>query len=402
MTMDEIKNIRIDDYDYALTEEKIARFPIEERDHSKILIYRSGHLQEDRFYRLDEYLQNQLLVYNDTKVIQARMEFKKDTGGRIEIFCLEPQEPSDYESAFRSTKPVAWKCLVGNLKKWKNGDLKKTIQINHDTVHLHAFIERNEGTHQLIRFSWNNADVTFAKLLEHAGKTPIPPYLKRESERIDKERYQTVYSRVKGSVAAPTAGLHFTDRIFEKLKNKNIRTEKITLHVGAGTFQPVKEKYAYRHPMHTEWMSISKKSLESFLNSEEIIAVGTTTLRAMESIYWIGHKLMNGKHDYTLSQLEPYQMEETFDKKEILQAIIQHMNHINLTHIQAKTRLMIVPGYHFKMVDGLITNFHQPKSTLLLLVAAFIGEDWKKVYEYALEHDFRLLSYGDSSLLIPY
>jgi S-adenosylmethionine:tRNA ribosyltransferase-isomerase len=334
-------------------------------------------------------------------VIQARLHFFKETGAKIEIFCLEPIEPSDYVLAFQQTESITWKCIVGNLKKWKEKDLKKIITIDNSEITLTAKKKGSEGNSQIIEFSWNNSKITFSEILENIGATPIPPYFNRESESIDKDRYQTVYSKLKGSVAAPTAGLHFTQDVLEKLQSKGVTLEEVTLHVGAGTFTPVKTETIDEHNMHTEHFVVTKKTIQNLLNSEQIIAVGTTSVRTIESLHWLGVKLkLHNKLDSHISQWEAYQLPD-YSKKESLEALVNHMNENNLNALHASTQIMIFPGYQFKLVDILVTNFHQPKSTLLLLIAAFIGEDWKKVYEFALENDFRFLSYGDSSILIP-
>lgn len=396
------QNIKIEDYTYDLPDHRIAKYPINKRDESKLLVYNKGSVAKDEFKHIDQYIDsNTTCVFNNTKVIQARLHFFKETGAKIEIFCLEPIEPSDYVLAFQQTEAITWKCIVGNLKKWKEQDLEKIITIDNSEITLTAKKKGSEGNSQIIEFSWNNSGVTFSEILENIGATPIPPYLNRESESIDKDRYQTVYSKLKGSVAAPTAGLHFTKKVLEKLQSQNITLEEVTLHVGAGTFTPVKSETIDEHQMHTEHFVVTKKTIQNLLNSEQIIAVGTTSVRTIESLHWLGVKLkLHNKLDSHISQWEAYQLPE-YSKKESLEALENHMNENNLNALHASTQIMIFPGYKFKLVDILVTNFHQPKSTLLLLIAAFIGEDWKKVYDFALENDFRFLSYGDSSILIP-
>jgi len=397
------QNIRIELYDYQLPDEQIAKYPLEQRDKSKLLIYNKGNIGSNTFSEIDNYIpEKSTLVFNNTKVIQARLKFYKETGAQIEIFCLEPIEPSDYTLAFEQTEKVTWKCIVGNLKKWKTEDLKSRIRINDSEIEIVATKKGAVGNTQIIEFKWNNNLVSFSEILENIGVTPIPPYLNRESENIDKERYQTVYSKLKGSVAAPTAGLHFTNPILEKLKGKNVKLVEVTLHVGAGTFTPVKSNTLDEHEMHTEHFVVKKETIQQLLDAERIVAVGTTSVRTIESLYWIGVKLISqNKLDTHIKQWEPYELKAGIYKKEALQALLNYMNQNDIKQLEASTQIMIVPGYTFKMVDILITNFHQPKSTLLLLIAAFIGENWKNVYRYALENEFRFLSYGDSSVLIP-
>ena len=396
------QNIRIEDYTYELPDSRIAKYPLEQRDQSQLLVYQKGNINKDIFTNIDSYIEpGTTCVFNNTKVIQARLQFYKETGARIEIFCLEPIEPSDYVLAFQQTEKIIWKCIVGNLKKWKDQDLKKIIRINSTEIELITSKKKSEGNTQIIEFSWNNPNYTFSEILENIGITPIPPYLNRESENIDKDRYQTVYSKLKGSVAAPTAGLHFTDHVLYKFRSKNINIEEVTLHVGAGTFTPVKSETIDEHEMHTEHFVVTKATIENLLNSKKIVAIGTTSVRTIESLHWLGVKLkQNNKPESHISQWEAYELPE-IDKKESLSAILDYMTQYNLEEFHASTQIMIFPGYTFKMVDIMITNFHQPKSTLLLLIAAFIGNDWKKVYDFALNNNFRFLSYGDSSILIP-
>ncbi len=397
------RNIRIEDYSYQLPDERIAKYPLTERDQSQLLVYKNGEVSKNLFSYVDDYIEsNSTLVFNNTKVIQARLKFAKSTGAQIEIFCLEPIEPSDYVLAFQQTERITWKCIVGNLKKWKTGDLIQKINIQGSEIELKAAKKESAGNSQLIEFTWNGSGITFSEILESIGNTPIPPYLNRDSESIDKDRYQTIYSKQKGSVAAPTAGLHFTQRVLDKLKSKHVCIEEVTLHVGAGTFKPVKSETIDEHEMHTEHFVVTKDNLENLIRSKNIITVGTTSVRTIESLYWLGVKLIeNGTLDAHISQWEAYELPNSISKNEALQALVDYLHKRNLHHLHASTQIMIFPGYSFKLVNKLITNFHQPKSTLLLLIAAFIGKDWKKVYDFALNNDFRFLSYGDSSILMP-
>lgn len=395
----------IDEFDYPLTDERIAKYPLPRRDTSKLLLYKDHVIGEDVFYNIDKHLPaGSLLVYNNTKVIQARLVFHKATGARIEIFCLEPLSPHDHALALGSTAGCTWKCLVGNLKKWKNNEISREIDVNGKPCRLVAErISTNGNTHE-IRFSWEHADVSFAEILDAAGELPIPPYLNRPTEEQDKVTYQTVYSRIKGSVAAPTAGLHFTENVLEKLRKQHVFTEEITLHVGAGTFQPVKTSDANEHTMHTEIIAVPRKAIEHICrNLGHIVAVGTTSVRTLESLYYIGADIQSCSPDMTpfVGQFRPYDCQDGLSVRQALQNILDYLTATGQDTLHAETQIMIKPGYRFRLVDAMITNFHQPKSTLLLLVSAFVGEDWKKIYDYALAHDFRFLSYGDSSLLFP-
>ncbi len=406
--MDKTQQIRIEVYDYPLPDEKIAKFPLEKRDESKLLIYRSGEISETRFKQISDYLpENALMIFNNTRVIQARLIFRKETGARIEIFCLEPKEPSDYVLAFQERKCCSWLCMVGNAKKWKNGKLE--LISTHDmenVIPISVTAEKIEsyGETALIRFEWNNDKLCFADILEQYGELPIPPYLNRKTEEKDKVTYQTIYSKINGSVAAPTAGLHFTPAVFDSLKEKNIIREEVTLHVGAGTFKPVKSETIENHEMHTELISANKKTIELLLQyTGKVYAVGTTSVRTLESLYYIGVILEKNPDPelFEISQWMPYQEENNnISTRKALENIIQYLNKKQLQTVTAHTRIMIAPGYTFKIMDGIITNFHQPKSTLLLLISAFTGENWKKIYDYALRNDFRFLSYGDSCLLV--
>ncbi len=396
--------INIEDYNYNLTEQRIAKFPLPKRDESKLLVYKKGKIHESVFNAIDELLpEDSLLVFNETKVIQARLKFFKETGAKIEIFCLEPFEPtSEIQLAFQQKSPVAWKCFIGNAKKWKKGSLKIELEIEGKKVIFSAKRSGMEGEAHLVEFSWD-ADCTFSQILESVGLVPLPPYLNREAEKEDKTRYQTIYARHDGSVAAPTAGLHFTDRVFQKLSAKNIKTDRVILHVGAGTFKPVSSEKISEHEMHTEKIIIKKSTLENLLNyqNRKIIVVGTTTVRTLESLYWFGAKLwVDGNQEFKINQWDPYQEKYQLSQpvEEVLKLVLSFMQKNSLDEVRGETQLMIAPGYEFKIVDTLITNFHQPKSTLLLLVSAFIGDDWKKVYDFAMQNNFRFLSYGDSCL----
>ncbi|MEE4198324.1 MAG: S-adenosylmethionine:tRNA ribosyltransferase-isomerase [Bacteroidales bacterium] len=397
------ENIKIDQYNYTLPDSRIAKYPMEQRDLSKLLIYERGKIKHTTFLNLDHYIQpGETMVFNNTRVIQARLIFYKETGARIEIFCLEPVNPSDYVLAFQQTQKVSWKCIVGNAKKWKQDTLIQNLSVSDKPVELIARKKISQGNAREIEFSWDNPEVTFSEIIDSAGKTPIPPYLNRDSEKIDRERYQTVYSKQKGSVAAPTAGLHFTQRVLNQLHSKNVHLDEITLHVGAGTFTPVKAETIDHHEMHTEHFLVNRSTLLNLLNAQHITVVGTTSVRTLETIYWLGVKLaMTGKPELKMNQWEVYDLPHNFTKQEALEALLNFMDKQHLETIHASTQIMIAPGYSFKMTDGLITNFHQPQSTLLLLIAAFIGDDWKRVYHYALQNDFRFLSYGDSSILMP-
>lgn len=400
--MNSTQDIRIEDYAYELPDERIARYPLSPRDSSKLLIYRNKCISESVFSRLEDFLpENALLVFNNTKVIQARMIFRKETGALIEVFCLEPKNPADYAQSFSQTQFCTWLCLIGNAKRWKNGKLKCEIENGECTVEK---LESYGETH-LIRFEWNNPRYTFADILEKYGELPIPPYLNRKTEEKDKETYQTVYSKIKGSVAAPTAGLHFTSNVFDSLRKKNIRIEELTLHVGAGTFKPVKSDTLEGHEMHTEYISVKRSVIESLINNQgRIFAVGTTSVRTLESLYYIGVKLKHNPQipfeDLSINQWFPYsENSNLISSKKALQNILDYMDKQKIDVLTTHTQILIAPGYEFKLVNAIITNFHQPQSTLLLLISAFVEGDWKSIYDYALENEFRFLSYGDSSLL---
>ena len=382
----------IADYNYPLPDERIAKYPLSERDHSKLLVYRDGQVSEDHFYNVGDYiLPNALLVYNNTRVIQARLEFFKSTGARVEVSCLEPLVPHDYQLSLSSTNGCTWKCMVGNAKKWH----AEPVEMQVGSYTLRAYKGEATGNTYAVRFEWSGENVSFAEILDAAGELPIPPYLNRKTEESDKTTYQTVYSRIKGSVAAPTAGLHFTDKVLDDLHARGIETEEVTLHVGAGTFLPVKTADANEHTMHTEIIAVPRKAIAHILSKlGHIVAVGTTSMRTLESLYFMG--CSQSAH---VSQFEPYEKDYPMSTREALQSLLDWMDATGQQTLHAETQIMIKPGYQFHVVDQLITNFHQPQSTLLLLVSAFVGGDWHTIYDYALSHDFRFLSYGDSSIL---
>ena len=405
-----MEEILIEEYNYPLPDERIAKYPLAARDQSKLLVYRNGEVSEDRFEQVGDYLpEGALLIYNDTRVIQARLEFHKlyedgTQGARIEIFCLEPLEPHDYQLSLGATDGCTWKCMIGNAKKWKSGVLALPVILpTGERITLYAERGEQAGNTFAVKFYWDSV-ISFAEILENVGELPIPPYLNRKTEESDKTTYQTVYSRIKGSVAAPTAGLHFTDHVLNGLHERGVKTAEVTLHVGAGTFQPVKVADANQHTMHTEIIAVPRETITALIdNVGKIVAVGTTSMRTLESLYFIGSRLFNVVQDgsslFKVAQFEPYEQEYTLSTQEALQAIVNYLDSTGQSVLHAETQIMIKPGYHFRVVDQLITNFHQPKSTLLLLVSAFVGGDWHTIYDYALNHDFRFLSYGDSSIL---
>ena len=410
------QEIQISDYNYELPDERIAKFPKEQRDHSKLLLYRQGEVGEDVFYNLPKYLpKGALMVMNNTRVIQARLHFRKtnekgeNAGALIEIFLLEPAQPADYEQMFQTTERCSWLCLVGNLKKWKEGALTRILKIKDETLTVSALRRGEHGTSQWIDFEWDNASISFAEILDAMGELPIPPYLNRETQESDLTTYQTVYSKIKGSVAAPTAGLHFTDAVLRALDAHGIEREELTLHVGAGTFRPVKSSTIGEHEMHTEYIAVRRHTIERLIAHEGCaIAVGTTSVRTLESLYYMGLKVLNNpdikEEELHVSQWEPYDVrckKEDIRSVDALQALHDWMIRHELTVLHSSTQIIIAPGYNYHIVKMLITNFHQPQSTLLLLVSAFVKGDWHKIYDYALSHGFRFLSYGDSSLLIP-
>ena len=427
----DIKEIHISEYNYELADERIAKFPKAERDHSKLLIYNHGEVGEDVFYNLPKYLpKGALMVMNNTKVIQARLHFRKSTGALIEIFLLEPALPADYEQMFQTTGHCEWLCLVGNLKKWKEGALSNGFEASDERLEIKATRMGEQGTSQRIAFDWTG-NMSFAEVIDYLGELPIPPYLNRETQESDKTTYQTVYSKIKGSVAAPTAGLHFTDKVLADLEAHGIEREELTLHVGAGTFKPVKSETIGQHEMHTETVAVKRQTIEKLLaHDAQAIAVGTTSVRTLESLYYMGLKVMRNpaikEEELHVMQWEPYECgvsseecgvcsEESLTKvqsdqrssggvrsaSDSLKALLDWMDRNGLKTLHSSTQIIIAPGYEYKIVKMLITNFHQPQSTLLLLVSAFVKGNWRKIYDYALSHEFRFLSYGDSSLLIP-
>lgn len=407
MTSQDPKHIHISDYNYPLSDERIAKFPLPVRDQSKLLVYRHGNVSESIFTSLPDYLpEGELMVFNNTKVIQARLHFRKETGALIEVFCLEPIAPNDYVLSFQQTEHCAWLCMIGNLKKWKEGTLSREMIIKGQTVTLTATRGECCGTSHWIDFRWNNSEITFADILEVFGELPIPPYLNRETEESDKETYQTVYSKIKGSVAAPTAGLHFTERVLSALKNKGVELEELTLHVGAGTFKPVKSEEIEGHEMHTEYISVSRHTIEQLItHGGHCVAVGTTSVRTLESLYHIGVTLHNNpdatEEELHVHQWQPYETPSRLSSVEALQAILNYLDRHGMEALHTSTQIIIAPGYEYRIVRMMVTNFHQPQSTLLLLVSAFVNGNWRTIYDYALSHGFRFLSYGDSSLLIP-
>lgn len=405
--MEETKHIKISDYNYPLPDERIAKFPLPVRDQSKLLVYRHGEVSETRFTSLPDYLEaGELMIFNNTKVIQARLHFRKETGALIEIFCLEPIQPNDYVLNFQQTSHAAWLCMIGNLKKWKEGSLHKEMNVKGHTITLTATRGECRGTSHWVDFTWDNPEITFADILEVFGELPIPPYLNRETQESDKETYQTVYSKIKGSVAAPTAGLHFTERVLQALRDKAVDLEEVTLHVGAGTFKPVKSEEIEGHEMHTEYISVNRQTIEKLIaHGGKAIAVGTTSVRTLESLYYIGVTIAShpdaGQEELHVRQWQPYETHPTMTTVESLQQILDYMKRHELEALHTSTQIIIAPGYTYHIVQKMVTNFHQPQSTLLLLVSAFVKGNWRTIYDYALAHDFRFLSYGDSSLLIP-
>ena len=422
--MEDTKHIHISDYNYTLPDERIAKFPLKQRDHSKLLIYEQGEVSDDVFYNLPQHLPHgALMVFNNTRVIQARLHFRKETGALIEVFLMEPSLPANYEQMFQTTGKCSWLCMVGNLKKWKDGALKRSFTIKGNQLTLSATIDRGKeeeiagGTNYWIDFKWDNNEVNFADILEAVGELPIPPYLNRASQESDKVTYQTVYSKIKGSVAAPTAGLHFTDAVLHNLDDIGIQRDEVTLHVGAGTFKPGKSLEMEGHHMHTEYIVVHRHTFEHLLEHDcKVIAVGTTSVRTLESLYYMGVKLSVNpnatEQELHVGQWEPYDLPhddnglvlvngESISIEKAIRNLLDYLDRDGLEALHSSTQIIIAPGYTYKIVRGLVTNFHQPQSTLLLLVSAFLKGDWRKVYDYALKHDFRFLSYGDSCLLVP-
>ena len=406
--MDQFHNISIQDFTYELPEQQIATYALLDRDQSRLLIWNDGKITDEQFYHLPEQLPSgSMLVFNNTRVIRARLFFHKQTGAKIEIFCLEPLLPVEYTQSFAQTECCNWKCIVGNLKKWKDEVLVQTLEINGKQVFFKAEkIKESDSNAYEIKFSWDNPLLTFAEILEFTGNIPIPPYLHRDSEEIDLTSYQTVYSKIKGSVAAPTAGLHFTDAVFDSLKEKNISCEEVTLHVGAGTFQPVKSETIGGHAMHTEHFIVSRKLIDALAAFEaKIIAVGTTSVRTLESLYFIGCKVIDNPAidpaQLVVDQWEPYnEPKADYSRREAFEALSSWLRAHCLTELSSSTQIIILPGYDFKVISGMVTNFHQPQSTLLLLIAAFLGDEWKRIYAHALRENYRFLSYGDSNLYL--
>ena len=403
--MTDVKHISIEEYDYPLPDDRIAKYPLAERDASKLLVLKDNEIKESQFKHVGDYLpKDTLLVFNETKVIRARLQFRKATGSRIEVFCLEPE--NDYQVAFSASSPVSWKCLIGNAKRWKEGPLTMALTVGGKPVTLNATRLSQNDQYAEIAFSWTPADLPFASVLEAAGEIPLPPYLHRDAEPADRDRYQTVFARYDGSVAAPTAGLHFTQPLIAALREKGFRFDEVTLHVGAGTFKPVSTETIGEHAMHSETIVVRKSLIQNLMEQfgKPIVPVGTTSTRTLESLYWIGMMLKEQGMDLRplhVEQWYPYEEHAPLSAPEALQLIVDYLDMHGLTRLEASTALMIAPSYKMRIITGLITNFHQPKSTLLLLVSALIGERWKDCYRFALDHGFRFLSYGDSCLFLP-
>lgn len=398
-----IPQIRIEEFDYNLPDERIAKYPLEKRDASKLLMYREGKVSEYQFSTLPQLLpEDSIMVFNDTKVVPARLHFQRESGAHIEIFCLEPVSPEEYVSMFAVTDSCRWKCIVGNVKRWKNDTLSFYNPGNAREISemdLRADLVERCGETSIVEFKWSNG-ASFSKVLEVCGSVPIPPYLNRETEDVDLERYQTLYARYRGSVAAPTAGLHFTESVLDAIRNRNISTDTVCLHVGAGTFLPVKSSLVSEHTMHREPFVVTLALLERILASEgDVIAVGTTSVRTLESLYYIGVSCIEKGMPCDVGQWDPYSREYEYSTEESIKAIISYLKENGLDELKLGTRIIIVPGFRFRIVDVLVTNFHQPQSTLLLLISAFVDGEWKSIYDYALENGFRFLSYGDSSVL---
>lgn len=398
-----IPEIRIEDFTYDLPDERIAKYPLPERDASKLLLYKDGNVSHGCFRDIAKILpEDSIMVFNDTKVVPARLHFQRETGAHIEIFCLEPVTPEEYVSMFAVTDRCKWKCIVGNVKRWKNDTLSLYNPMNDEDVRmmdLKADLVERQGETSIVEFTWADGS-PFSKVLELSGSVPIPPYLNRDTEEIDQERYQTLYARFRGSVAAPTAGLHFTEDVLDAIRKRNIETHTVCLHVGAGTFLPVKSSLVSEHNMHREPFVVTKAFLEKLIaRTGKLVAVGTTSVRTLESLYYVGVKCIENGAPSDVCQWDPYEKEYAYSLKESLEAIVEYLDDNSLDELKIGTRIIIVPGYRFKVVDVLVTNFHQPQSTLLLLISAFVDGDWKRIYNHALENDFRFLSYGDSSVL---
>ena len=406
--MNKVQHISILDYTYSLPTEQIASYALQDRDQSRLLIWKNGVISDDHFFNLPNFLPvESMLVFNNTRVIRARLFFRKQTGAKIEIFCLEPLTPADYALSFSQTDHCRWKCIVGNLKKWRDEILEQSIIIAGKQVNFKAEKIRPLHNNSIeIEFSWDNPEFSFAELIEGTGNIPIPPYLNRESEEVDLSSYQTVYSKIKGSVAAPTAGLHFTPEVFDALAKKKINCEEVTLHVGAGTFQPVKSDTIGGHDMHSEHFILSRELIDRMAKfNGKIIAVGTTSVRTLESLYFIGCKVIKNPQinpeSLHVGQWDPYQEPaSSISRNEAFNSLSAYLHHHRLAALTSSTQIIIVPGYEFKVISGMVTNFHQPQSTLLLLIAAFLGDDWKRIYKHALSHNYRFLSYGDSNFYL--
>ncbi len=400
-----IPGIHIEDYKYPLTDDRIAKYPLAERDLSKLLVYRDGNILEQCFRQIPQLIDNDaLMVFNDTKVVPARLHFRRDSGAHIEIFCLQPDEPADYAQAFSATSKCSWQCVIGNSKRWKDDILSYYVPEGSscpqmEELDLKARLISRDGQTGVVEFTWKT-DAPFSNVLDVCGSIPIPPYLNRQTEAIDLERYQTVYAHIRGSVAAPTAGLHFSDAVLQELRNKGVQMRNVCLHVGAGTFLPVKTSDVSQHPMHREPFVVKKSFIDELISRKgPLVAVGTTSVRTLESLYYVGVSCIEKGHPEDVCQWAPYEREYLYSTEQALQAISDYLSSRGEEEIKVGTRIIIVPTFKFRLVDMLITNFHQSESTLILLVAAFVGEDWRKIYDYALSHDFRFLSYGDSSLL---
>lgn len=399
-------DLRIEDYTYELPDERIARYPLQERDASKLLVYRNGEIAEDIYRNINSHIPaGALMVFNQAKVVHARLLFTKPTGGGIEVFCLAPHtQYADVPTAMVQRGHVLWECLVGGASKWKEGMVLQIVHTNPSFTLFATIQERKQGSY-ILKLEWGNEQMTFAEVLHHAGKMPLPPYLRRQAEQGDDASYQTVYAKDEGSVAAPTAGLHFTESVLQQLVAKGIQTSFVTLHVGAGTFIPVKSETMHGHNMHAEWIEVTPTVLDELIShlNGNIVAVGTTSLRTLESLYWIGNKLLNGEiinfHDVAVSQWNPYETTVQHSTQDALRALAAYMRTHNMPRLITRTQILIAPGYQFRLIKGLVTNFHQPQSTLLLLVSAITGANWRNIYRHALDNDYRFLSYGDGSLL---
>ncbi len=398
-----IPEIRIEDYNYDLPDARIAKYPLKSRDLSKLLYYKDGTASEKKFTDIADLLpEGSMMVFNDTKVVPARLHFQRETGAHIEIFCLEPVQPEEYVTMFAATDTCRWKCIVGNVKRWKNDTLSLYNPLDDEDIsemNLRADLVERSGETSVVEFRWDNGS-PFSKVLEVCGSVPIPPYLNRDTEQIDLDRYQTLYARFRGSVAAPTAGLHFTENVLENIRKRGIDTETVCLHVGAGTFLPVKSSLVSEHTMHREPFVVTLEFLEKLVAAEgKVVAVGTTSVRTLESLYYVGVGCLENGSPTDVGQWDPYSREYPYSTAEALQALVGYMKANGMAELKVGTRIIIVPGFRFRVVDVLVTNFHQPQSTLLLLISAFVGGDWKTIYDFALANDFRFLSYGDSSLL---